>query len=353
MLLILSDELFATPDNHAELMALFYLCSLQHDPMRAELRHLLTIDPPAEITSQPLLSKGVVVQGQCVNLIAWLGGFDEATRDELTQTLMAGQRRANLTPSAAPMLWIDAQASTLCAAAIARPYDLHAPLSEALRLLMQPLRVLVENSLNDRCFIENVSEPARGRLQQAITRGWLRFEHAGGVDSMPQLIDSYPAYELARMFVIADRDNDTAELSADAERVQCVCNKELVTAHIWTRRAIENYIPLEALEQYPALCGETGQNAAAFLANLKSWWTAHNAVEANGWRSRYGRQFKKVYPDGLGGVQGISTKRGLDRLFQPELRRRHITDSDWQQWMTDEGTADELSAVVQEILRRL
>jgi hypothetical protein len=330
MLVIVEDAVFEQDHPASTLLALLHLCDLSHDPERLAPRHLLIIDPPPCIMSHPLLSTGTVVEGDCPALIRWLGRLDEGLRDEVTQTLILGQRLSMMVPDDVLALRVTAVQPTV--GYDERTASLHRSLQSALHVLMQPLRVLLEHGVNDRGFVENVPSTERVKLQRAARLGWLRFEHAGGVGSMPELIRTMSAAERARLFVIADLDSDTPQPSGDALRVGAACraHKPIVPHHIWERRAIENYIPREALLRYPAM-------------------------RSKAWKARYGLPLKKNRERdarGVGGFRGVPASQ-LSDLFDPKKRSKYIGESDWEVWLREEGTAAELARVVNEILRRL
>jgi hypothetical protein len=357
MLVIVEDAVFEQDHPASTLLALLHLCDLSHDPERLAPRHLLIIDPPPCIMSHPLLSTGTVVEGDCPALIRWLGRLDEGLRDEVTQTLILGQRLSMMVPDDVLALRVTAVQPTV--GYDERTASLHRSLQSALHVLMQPLRVLLEHGVNDRGFVENVPSTERVKLQRAARLGWLRFEHAGGVGSMPELIRTMSAAERARLFVIADLDSDTPQPSGDALRVGAACraHKPIVPHHIWERRAIENYIPREALLRYPAMRGAKPDILSAFREHVDSLWTAYDAPVAGSkaWKARYGLPLKKNRERdarGVGGFRGVPASQ-LSDLFDPKKRSKYIGESDWEVWLREEGTAAELARVVNEILRRL
>lgn len=355
MLVIVEDAVFAQDHPSSLLLALLHLCDLSHDPERVSPRHIITIDPAPRIVSHPLLSLGTVVQGDCPALCRWLERLDEDLRDEVTQTLILGQRLSMMIPEDVLALRVTAQPPA--ARYEAETETLCASLQDAVRLLMQPLRVLLEHGVNDRGFVENVPSTERAKLQRAARLGWLRFEHAGGVGSMPELIRVMSPAERARLYVIADLDSDTPKPSGDAVRVGRACREQrpAVPHHIWERRAIENYIPRPALLRYPRLRGAKPDVVAAFDEHVNALWTAYDAPVEGEWKARYGLPLKKNIardPRGVGGFAGVPASQ-LSDLFDPHKRRRAITDEEWELWLREEGTAAELAKVVRELLRRL
>jgi hypothetical protein len=125
----------------------------------------------------------------------------------------------------------------------------------ALRLLRTPLRLLVEDRLNDGAFVRKMLSPTfRGTLMNAIAMGWVELEHGGGIDAMRRRVDEAaldPA-TCARLWVMFDSDGrDQGDLSDSARQLEKACCEASrpwpLTFHRLARRSIENYIPLASL----------------------------------------------------------------------------------------------------------
>lgn len=148
--------------------------------------------------------------------------------------------------------------------------------SLASRLLARPLKLLVENSRNDRAFLLQIAEPAARRsLNRAIRAGWIEFEMGGGINEVLQRLrgfnlevgslDDQTWIELARLWVMFDRDADPGDRSqeSDASRRVREAAAQLTSpwalaAHQLERRAIENYIPGRTLRDW--WCGQAKTN---------------------------------------------------------------------------------------------
>ncbi|HMV67087.1 MAG TPA: hypothetical protein PKA64_09565 [Myxococcota bacterium] len=141
---------------------------------------------------------------------------------------------------------------------------------QAVRLASLPLFVLVENAISDAAFLDRATPaPWRDRL-----RGWLRegavvFEHAGGVDEIPRMIDRHGAAEApsafglgpdawrARHIVLIDRDTSAdGGLGRGARRVVRACaEREMADRlHVLQRPTIECYLPVPALRAIADAC---------------------------------------------------------------------------------------------------
>lgn len=146
----------------------------------------------------------------------------------------------------------------------------------ALRLLQRPLKLLVENSRNDRAFLLKLAEPGqRSRLIAAIEAGWIEFEMGGGLTEMHQRLLGFTGgahtladhlkVELARLWVMFDRDVDPLDHTQESKQSRKLreCAAQLtvpwpLAAHQLERRAIENYVPAETIRGW--WCGQADTN---------------------------------------------------------------------------------------------
>jgi len=147
----------------------------------------------------------------------------------------------------------------------------------ASRLLRRPLKLLVENSRNDRAFLLKLAEPrARRELDMAIKAGWIEFEMGGGIHEIHQRLLGFTGkahqiadhlrIELARLWVMFDRDADLNDRSKESDRSRQVreCAAQLtipwpLAAHQLERRTIENYVPAETIRGW--WCGQARTSA--------------------------------------------------------------------------------------------
>lgn len=134
---------------------------------------------------------------------------------------------------------------------------------EAIRFLMQPVSVLVENSKNDAYFLravfrlydstDDTQSPAS--LSRHCNEGWLQFENAGGNSNVANFIDSRIQMfkgksKFLRCFVLLDCDRRFPEETiAKNESIIRKLDNYDIPYHILEKRCMENYLPLEALPQ--------------------------------------------------------------------------------------------------------
>jgi hypothetical protein len=138
-------------------------------------------------------------------------------------------------------------------------------LQDAVRLLREPLHILLENARNDLAFLRRLAPPDHRRaLEDAIAQGWVVIDQGGGLSEIQQIIDlitqrdALPHHRFlrCRLWVLFDRDShrdDRALPSADSQALlDALAPTHLddpwhIDAQRLERRAIENYLPLDSL----------------------------------------------------------------------------------------------------------
>ena len=140
------------------------------------------------------------------------------------------------------------------------------PVGLALDLLLQPYRILLENSVYDRAFVLALCGRAeRLALEEAERRAWLVFEMGGGSMVVPRVREIQRSPSLRRM-ASALIDSDAMRPRGADEHASVVEGKQArevreaagdpevdgVHHHVLRRRSIENYIPVVALRRWAA-----------------------------------------------------------------------------------------------------
>jgi len=128
-------------------------------------------------------------------------------------------------------------------------------LATASKLLVRPLRLLLENGRNDWGFLKKiVAEPWRPRWERAIENGWLEQDVGGGIDELRKFLEMEVAINQPRRirtWTMFDSDaNADGEPSWSAKETKNICDKYGIAYHLLERRAIENYIPRKTLEEW-------------------------------------------------------------------------------------------------------
>lgn len=222
MKVIIDANLFEdTAVNQLDLLALFRL--------GFSGRHLLQSDP--------LLDSRVE---------AWLRSQADVVASECRLALELGIRQDARFP-AANLLWV-----TDGTTASRKGCGTVLSLKDAVGFLQRPFRILVEDNVADRNFVLAVAmSESRKVLIEGESKNWVTFEHGGG-SGMAQRAELYCAsrFESLRTWVLADSDALAPGLqSTQANSVARACGQN-IPFHLLLRRAIENYLPVAALEHW-------------------------------------------------------------------------------------------------------
>jgi hypothetical protein len=133
-------------------------------------------------------------------------------------------------------------------------------LEEAIRAVTLPTYVLVENAVNDAAFLRRIMPPVWAqKLDRWERQGMLRFEHAGGISQMKQILEHFTNDENSKRafglpsrlwrlvhVLVYDNDNDHKN-TRDLDKA-CVVHSMKSRAHRLKRTKQEHYLPREALE---------------------------------------------------------------------------------------------------------
>ena len=131
-------------------------------------------------------------------------------------------------------------------------------IEESIRYLIQPVSVILENSLNDSYFISKIihSFYTDEKIINHLKNGWLQFEHAGGCGGVKNFIEGRlqafngflkPNEHFLRCYVILDSDIEypTSPFKQDYTTLQEYLDKNNIQLKILAKRAMENYLPDE------------------------------------------------------------------------------------------------------------
>lgn len=135
----------------------------------------------------------------------------------------------------------------------------------AVRFLMLPLSILVENKLNDGALLLAIAHREhRAALRKALDQRWVAFQNGGGNTVLLALLkDARWCPDLPRrLFALTDCDGlAPGKRSGDCDMIVAECKalegkerhkspfayKDEIALKVLDRRAIENYLPLDAL----------------------------------------------------------------------------------------------------------
>lgn len=132
--------------------------------------------------------------------------------------------------------------------------DVYFNIQEAIRFLIQPVSIVLENSLNDSFFIKAISQhfDSSGTIQRHIDNGWIQFENAGGCTNVEnfmkgklQSFNNLPKNNLSylRSLVVLDSDKDYSTAPQKKTYTDLIIFLGTKSVHILSKRAMENYMP--------------------------------------------------------------------------------------------------------------
>lgn len=138
--------------------------------------------------------------------------------------------------------------STQCIVVInVRDPSTELPIDIAVEWLRTPVKVVVENERSDGGFLQAIIKTLGGRaVRRAAGNGLWEVQHAGGINDVPNCIDTLLAKysRPLRIFTFVDSEGRVpGEVRASAERVREHCTARKIPFWILSKREIENYLP--------------------------------------------------------------------------------------------------------------
>jgi hypothetical protein len=146
---------------------------------------------------------------------------------------------------------------------------------EAIRFLLSPVSLIIENSLNDSYFLKAIfnyfdpkKEDKKSKLIYFLENGWLQFVNAGGWTNIKNYVhgqlnpledftqihgrNKAGAHHYLRCFVLMDSDKryHTQPIQDKADLKDWLETKS-IQVHILHKRAMENYMPDEIIQELP------------------------------------------------------------------------------------------------------
>lgn len=327
MIVLLEDEIFNSSRTvHLDLLSVFGL--------GREGRHRLQTDPLYNSMASSAIN-------------TWLNRLDQQTREEAVLALEIGLEQDVLgTPSEVSIRVAD----------LATPdwntTPPRLPLPYALRLLQRPLSLLVENRHNDGAFLQAViPTPWREHLLRSLEKGWIDFDHGGGTD-MKTRVRTAKFEEALRLWALFDSDaREPGKPSPSSEELRHACVLRRIPHHRLSRRAIENYLPVKALEAWvhisPRNSREGRRRSVAGFASMQP-------------EQRHHYHMKKGFEaDRKSGVPDLfdshSNRPELQRGFGDEITSlfHQLNFPIREEWLLKDGQRGEAISMAQAIFRRL
>lgn len=130
-------------------------------------------------------------------------------------------------------------------------------LRRAIELTEMPLRLVLENGVNDAAFLRKAAPPGELRdwLEYAVAQRWIEFINGGG-SFLHRLLASYGPWQRLRAWALCDAEAWTPRSISGIDHRQVAtfrteaARAPRVPLEVLERRAIENYIPLSALKRW-------------------------------------------------------------------------------------------------------
>lgn len=228
MRVLIETQLFAPPQATAELVQLFLL------GVGVRGRHRIQVE-----------------DDRTPELQAWLRSLGRELEEACREAINSGYELESREPSRIEVRVARVEAPDFSCT----PPRL--PLTEALRLLSRPFRVITESDRNDRSFLLCMcTEEQRGFLLRYENEGFLEFEHGGGLDHMYDRALELGTGQLAAMhplvtWLLFDSDalqaHPAGRPSAKSNKLKETCEQAKLPHHQLRRRFIESYLPLRAI----------------------------------------------------------------------------------------------------------
>lgn len=146
-------------------------------------------------------------------------------------------------------------------------------IQEAIRYFLSPVSIIIENSLNDSYFLNSIFKHFEPKVNQErkllsfLNNDWIQYVNAGGWSNIKNYINgrqkslesfanrhSRKPQDFLRCFVLMDSDKlHSGDQKADKEKLKIELEELGIEVHILDKRAMENYMPQEVLENLPSI----------------------------------------------------------------------------------------------------
>ena len=146
-------------------------------------------------------------------------------------------------------------------------------LQQAIRYFTTPVFLIVENSLNDSYFLKEIFRffdleySKQSRLLEFIDNDWIQFVNAGGWSNIKNYVEGRKKslekfcsmygkneWNFIRCFALMDSDkNYPTQILPEREKLKTELESIGIKVHILKKRAMENYMPDEVIENLPTI----------------------------------------------------------------------------------------------------
>lgn len=146
-------------------------------------------------------------------------------------------------------------------------------LQQAIRYFNTPIFLIIENSLNDSYFLKSifrffdVEYSKQSRILEFIDNDWIQFVNAGGWSNIKNYVEGRKKslekfcslyekneWDFIRCFALMDSDkNYPKQILPEREKLKTELESIGIKVHILNKRAMENYMPDEVIENLPTI----------------------------------------------------------------------------------------------------
>jgi hypothetical protein len=198
--------------------------------------------------------------------------------------------------------------------------------NEAFAVANLPLNVWFEDHQSDRAFLRRiVARPLGSRVDSMVAKGTLRFCHGGGSVLLSQL-ENLLEGDALRSWVMVDGDTDSKEDKDKKEALREVCRRKGMHLEVLTRREIENYLPLPAID----------------------WWRRHPDGMGDAERERRAKAVEAMSPE-------ERWQADMKEVLEPKVANLFSNDAvGWRpRWFDEDGSREEIERIAASLEERL
>ncbi|MFG1952705.1 hypothetical protein [Micromonospora sp. NPDC048830] len=185
-------------------------------------------------------------------------------------------------------------------------------LKELLADLSRPAVLVVEDEINEGCFLVALAEAfGESRILRALQEDWLALGHAGGKDRMEQFVARRRQQfsVLIRVAALMDSDRKHAghRTRNDTYAARILAIDGITELHMWECRELENYIPCRAWEEsFPGRAPKVDA-----LRRMSAQKRRYLDV-----KEHFGGKAQPLIPDGIGLTEDDFAELGPDAVAE-------------------------------------
>ncbi|MEW5546239.1 hypothetical protein [Pseudomonas soli] len=283
----------------------------------------------------------------------WLGSLDTHTRSAYREALGIAARTAVLQVFNVATVHVVEQGDEIWDSSCSI-----LNLDSALKLLKEPLGIVLENSNNDWSFLYGIMRKSeREILDRALTARWVETVHGGGSDLVNQIAErsTFPAKGL-RTFVLFDSDRRHPDelkddwMPKDQEACQGYHNENAVkksnVGGYWrlNRRFIESYMPRKELSKVHGVQDEMLE--AYFRLSTHGRWYFNIKKGFKGDEPKENSHRSLQLYSSVSEPDKAALHEGFGRKVADQYQNARATDFEW-----DAEALDEAVSAIPELLR--